>query len=51
MPFEALKSAVESANLEKGELIPEVASEEKPMIPGFEATSAIVMAGALVIVL
>lgn len=50
VPLEDLKSAVERAYREEGELIPEAASEEKPKIPGFEATLAIVMVGVLVAV-
>ncbi|RZN40159.1 MAG: redoxin domain-containing protein [Methanophagales archaeon ANME-1-THS] len=50
VPLEDLKSAVERAYREEGELIPGGASEEKPMIPGFEAVLAIVMVGVLVAV-
>jgi rhodanese-related sulfurtransferase/peroxiredoxin len=50
VPLEDLKSAVERAYREEGELIPEAASEEEPMIPGFEMISAIVMVGLLIAV-
>ncbi|HUV79287.1 MAG TPA: rhodanese-like domain-containing protein [Candidatus Bathyarchaeia archaeon] len=49
VPLEDLKSAVESAYSEEGALIPTATPEEEPQIPGFEATSAIVIVGVLVV--
>lgn len=48
VPLEDLKSVVESAYLEEGELIPTETPEEEPQIPGFEGTLAIVACCALV---
>ena len=49
VPLEDLKSAVESAYSEEGELIPTATPEEKPKIPGFEVTSTIAILGVLTV--
>lgn len=50
VPLEDLNSAVESAYLEEGELIPTAApEEEESQIPGFEAASAIVIVGVFLV--
>jgi rhodanese-related sulfurtransferase/peroxiredoxin len=41
VPLDDLKSVVESAYSEEGELIPTASPEEEPQIPGFGVTSAI----------
>ncbi len=49
VPLEDLKSAVESAYSEEGELIPTATPEEKPKIPGFEATTTVAIFCILVV--
>jgi len=49
VPLEELKSAVESASPRGGALTPTETPEAKPVIPGFGATSAIVIVSVLVV--
>ena len=42
-------SAVESAYLEEGALIPTATPEEEPKIPGFEATPTIEIVGVFLV--
>jgi len=49
VPLEDLMSAVESASVGEGELIPTAPSEEEPQIPGFEATSTIAIVGVFLV--
>jgi len=49
VPLEDLMSAVESASVGEGELIPTATPEEEPQIPGFEATSAIAIVGVFLV--